>query len=440
MRFRNIICCWFATLILSACTPSTPQPPADAPAAEPANSSAAKPDNRPSADSKSEDKIVRASEYFNPLTTEEIRAGWISLFDGETLFGWTASNDANWTVTDKAIHADSATSPGLLLTYVPFADFELRCEVNLAAGGNSGIFLRTTADPKDPTKDCYELNISDTHPEYKSASLVGRAQPSHPVQLDDGWHSYHIRCVGPQITVTVDGEQLLDFTDESDNKHLVGLIGLQMNVGEVSFRNITLRPLSMESLFDGNVANNENIISGWHVVPGSKSEFVVDEQGIHVTNGRGFLESDKTYDDFVFQAASITHGQDLNSGYFFRTITGTADAPDNGYEVQIHNGIENGNPDQPSNWGTGAIFRRIPARRVVSEDNEWTTTTLVAAGPKIAVWVEGYPVVAWTDERTPDENPRRGLRTEAGHFSLQGHDPTTDLHFRDLKVAPLPKQ
>ena len=36
------------------------------------------------------------------------------------------------------------------------------------------------------------------------------------------------------------------------------------------------------------------------------------------------------------------------------------------------------------------------------------------------------------------QNPRDGLRTAAGHFSLQGHDPTTDLSFRDLRVAELP--
>ena len=43
-----------------------------------------------------------------------------------------------------------------------------------------------------------------------------------------------------------------------------------------------------------------------------------------------------------------------------------------------------------------------------------------------------------TDDRAPDENPRRGLRTEPGHISLQGHDPTTNLDFRDLRVAEYP--
>jgi len=64
--------------------------------------------------------------------------------------------------------------------------------------------------------------------------------------------------------------------------------------------------------------------------------------------------------------------------------------------------------------------------------------TVIAQGAHIAVWVDGFPVTDWTDGREPNENPRDGLRTEAGHLSLQGHDPTTDLSFRNLRIAEWP--
>ena len=35
------------------------------------------------------------------LTNDELRDGWIQLFDGQTLFGWTPNNDANWHVTEN---------------------------------------------------------------------------------------------------------------------------------------------------------------------------------------------------------------------------------------------------------------------------------------------------------------------------------------------------
>ncbi|MCP4505153.1 MAG: DUF1080 domain-containing protein, partial [Fuerstiella sp.] len=54
-----------------------------------------------------------------------------------------------------------------------------------------------------------------------------------------------------------------------------------------------------------------------------------------------------------------------------------------------------------------------------------------------ATFVNGYQVVNWEDDRKPDENPRRGRRLDAGHISLQGHDPTTDLDFRALRIHEL---
>ena len=64
--------------------------------------------------------------------------------------------------------------------------------------------------------------------------------------------------------------------------------------------------------------------------------------------------------------------------------------------------------------------------------------TLVPTGPHVAVWVNGYQVTDWTDDRPEHENPRNGLRTKPGTIALQGHDPTTNLRFRNLKIAELP--
>jgi hypothetical protein len=55
----------------------------------------------------------------------------------------------------------------------------------------------------------------------------------------------------------------------------------------------------------------------------------------------------------------------------------------------------------------------------------------------MAVWVNGYQVTDWKDGRQPNENPRSGLRTEPGTIQIQGHDPTTDLSFRNLRIAEL---
>src|SRR5207249_222175 len=109
-----------------------------------------------------------------------------------------------------------------------------------------------------------------------------------------------------------------------------------------------------------------------------------------------------------------------------------------GYESQIQNGFKNGDRTKPSDYGTGGIYRRQPARRVVPNDREWFTNTIVADGPHVAVWVNGYQVSDWTDTRPPAENPREGKRLGPGAIALQGHDATTDFLFRNFRVVALP--
>jgi hypothetical protein len=370
------------------------------------------------------------SEAFqNPLAPEQIADGWISLFDGHTLYGWTSNKpDINWAVADGVITADEGPI-GLLLTSVPFADYELHCTFRMSPGGNSGLFLRTVSDPKDVKADCYELNIADEHPQgFTTGAIVGHAKTDAPIIGSGDWKTFHVRLEGNRITVDLDGTQVLDYTDET-NARRSGLIGLQKNAGRIEFKDVRLRPLGMQPLFNG------TDLAGWRVVLGSKSEFTIEDGAIRVRNGAGFLETEQTFGDFVFQTDAVTHGDALNSGFFFRAQPGSEAAPSNGYEVQIDNSLKDGDPTKPANAGTGAIFRRTTARRVVSRDHEWCRITLVAGGNRMAVWVDGYQVTDWADEREPNDNPRAGRKDGAGHISLQGHDPTTDVEFRKLRIA-----
>ncbi|WP_050986100.1 3-keto-disaccharide hydrolase [Schlesneria paludicola] len=376
-----------------------------------------------------------SADGMNRLTPEEIADGWIRLFDGYTLFGWKSNSNLTWSVHDGVIKADSskAENKGLLVSTSRFADYELRFDYRVDKGGNSGVFLRTAIDPKDPAIDCYELNMCDKHPEFGTASLVKRIKPSKLVLGDGDWHSFHVRMEGPKITVKFDGEQVLEYTDTTEKPLTTGHIGLQMNGGNIEFRNLFLKPYGTQPLFDG------ESLKGWHDVPGSKSKFSVKDGTIQVLDGRGFLESDRVAGNFVFQFDAITNGEKLNSGIFFRAMPGTEANPSNGYEFQIQNGIKGGNRAAPEDFGTGAIFRRVAARRVVSDDRTWFTGTLVADGPHLATWINGTQVVDWTDERPENENPREGRRVQPGHFSLQGHDPTTDIAFRNLRVVETPQ-
>ena len=367
-----------------------------------------------------------AAEH-NRLSADELAEGWILLFDGESLFGWTAAHQADWKVVDGVITASQADQPGLLHTTSQFGNFALKVDFRIEKGGNSGVFLRTSPNPQPKGGRCYEVNIAPWDDnEYPTGSIVERARVTRDLSRED-WQRFEIVADGGRVTVKVNDQPAIDYTDPRPLGR--GYIGLQFRQGKVEFRNIKLKPLGVKSLFNG------KDLSGWKSHPESKSEFTVTPQGwLNVKNGRGMLETEGRFDDFTLQLECIVNGDGLNSGVFFRCIPGEMM---NGYECQIHNGFRDGDRTKPVDCGTGGFFRRQEARRVVADDRQWFCLTVHADGPHMAAWVNGIQVSDWTDTRKPDPNPRKGLRLEAGTIQLQGHDPTTDFSFRHLRIAPL---
>jgi len=363
----------------------------------------------------------------NTLSPEELADGWILLFDGQTKFGWKPASEADWKIADGVISVSSG-KPGLLNTTSEFGDFALKVDFRAPEGTNSGVFLRTPAVPKDPSSDCYELNIADpkTSP-FFTGSFVRRQKAAEYKPASD-WQTFEVTAVGGHFIVKLDGRQVLDYTDPKPLGR--GLIGLQFNSGKVEFRNVKLKPLSLASIFNG------KDLSGWKVFPGLQSVYSVTPEGwLNVKNGRGQLESDAKFGDFTLQLEVYSAGKALNSGIFFRNIPGELTQ---GYECQMHNGYLDGDRTKPQDGGTGGIYRRQNARKIVADDFHWFYQTLIVSGPHMAAWVNGYQVSDWTDTRPPHANPRQGKRLEAGTLSIQGHDPTTNLSFRNLRAVEMP--
>ncbi len=395
-------------------------------------------DNAPTETSTTEVKAaLKAPENLKPetliLTDEQIASGYIQLFDGESTFGWHSTNDkVEWKADAKTgVLSASGEEIGLLLTDVRFQNYELEVDAKCAPGSNTGLFVHCKADPKKIETDFYEINIADEHPEgYTTGGIVLKAKSEKTYNLGD-WMHFKIIVQGSHIQVLIDGEEALDFNDTSQAKLTSGYIALQKRIGDVEFKNIILKPLNLQPLFEGKSLDN------WQLVPGGKASFdVTKDQTLLAQGGAGFLETIETYQDFLLQLDAKTLADNVNSGVFFRALQGTEKAPSHGYEMQIDNSIKDGNPKTPANAGSGAIFRRNVARRVVSKDFEWSRITLVADGLTFMAWVNGYPVTDWTDTRAASENPREGSKKEAGHLSLQGHDPGTKIEFKKIEIQP----
>jgi len=390
-----------------------PKPQAKAPAEKPAEA--------PLDESVNVEALLEAR-----LPTEDLDLGWIRLFDGQSLLGWKATSDVDWKVQNDHIVATKG-EPGFLLTEVRFSDYEIELEFQADEKTNSGLFLRTSNDVKDPAKDCYEINIAPTDNPFPTGSIVGRAKVSEQVTApeSDQWHSLHALVDQDHVQVWVNGQQAADYKDTTGLT--AGKIGLQFREGAIRFRNIRLRPIGYSVLPKAEK-------SDWNEPAGAIEAAFTDNGTIKLKGGRGHIELLQPHANLCLQATALTLTENVNSGIFFRCIPGE---DMNGYECQIHHGFKE-DRRRAVDAGSGSIFRRQNAKAVLSDEGKPVHITIVADGPTMATWVEGVPVVTWTDTRAPNDNPRKGLRTEAGTIMLQGHDPGSEVEFTALSICPLP--
>lgn len=377
-----------------------------------------------------------ADEVHNTLSEQEKAQGMLLLWDGETTFGWHSSNGSKWTVQDGML-SPQAGKDGMLVTTTAFTDYELIVDYRTRPGSEVVIRIGALADGTPP-EGFGKKDVPLNHFGAGWARVRVQVQAGYPVGTE-------YRSLG---ALTGIGQATRGAQTDDMPRHLghIALIG-----SGVIYRNIKLQPRNPTILFNG------KDLTGWKVHPDRKSKFSITPEGwLRIQDGPGDLQTTESYSDFLFQVDCKTNGERLNSGVFFRCI---ADQYQQGYEAQIHNGftdkpmkqykVDEFDPKTHTlkethevtsaamDYGTGAIYRRIPARRSVAKDKEWFTMTVVAHGRHIATWVDGIQVVDWTDNRPINENPRQGCRLEAGRISLQGHDPTTDLLFRNFRVIDM---
>ena len=195
------------------------------------------------------------------------------------------------------------------------------------------------------------------------------------------------------------------------------------------FRNVKLLPKAMKPIFDGKT------LDGWTLrqKDGATVEAKIVRGSIQLTGGPGSLESDGKYDDFVLQLEYWTDAP-VNSGVFFRCIPGELM---NGYECQVFNNPPAEDYKKFMGTDTGGIFRRQVGRNVGAKNGQWNHLTIFAREGQISTWVNGIQTADWYDERDADSNPRKGRRLEAGTIQFQGHDPKTEIWFRNIRIGEL---
>lgn len=181
----------------------------------------------------------------------------VELFNGTDLSGWELIEDHlvnGWVAKDGVLLNDARQeagepriSYGNLRTVDEFEDFNLKLEVNVPEGSNSGIYLR----------GIYEIQILDSYGrepnDHNMGALYSRITPSEAAEKPAGeWQTMDITLVDRHVTVILNEATIIDnqpvYGPTGGALHsdvfAPGPIFLQGDHGPVSFRNIVLTPVA----------------------------------------------------------------------------------------------------------------------------------------------------------------------------------------------------
>lgn len=180
----------------------------------------------------------------------------IKLFDAEDLTGWTLTNPERkngWRVENGILINDPVQEEGKphihygnLRTIKEFEDFNLKMQVNVPKGSNSGIYLR----------GIYEIQVFDSYQKpldsHHMGGLYSRIKPAVSAEKPAGvWQDFDITLCDRHVTVILNGKTIID------NQPILGITGgalnadefspgpiyLQGDHGKVLYRNIVLTPI-----------------------------------------------------------------------------------------------------------------------------------------------------------------------------------------------------
>jgi hypothetical protein len=210
----------------------------------------------------------------NELTPGEKEQGWVLLFDGKTLEGWTTDR----LEASKVPIEDGAIQPhgcgGYMMVHEKqWSDFVLSLDFKISRRCNSGIFLRTSPLTPKPGYDVgfngLEVAVDDTTGDgfHDTGALYDLVAPTRNAMKPAGeWNRLIAVCHKNLITITLNGEMVTTMDldewteanhrpDGSDHKFPVayrdhprrGYIGLQDHGAKCWYKNIKLRPIGKQS-------------------------------------------------------------------------------------------------------------------------------------------------------------------------------------------------
>ena len=197
--------------------------------------------------------------------------GWISLFDGESLEGWTANeNTDSWKIEDGAIVTRGERShlfyTGDVMDH-NFLNFEFSVDVMTQPNSNSGVYVHTEFQEEGWPAKGYECQVlNSTFPPENPGDYVERKMSGSiyavrniwkSVQADHEWYTYRIVVQGKTIQTYINDLLLAEYTEPDELWRPEGWSGRKLSPtggtfafqchdpgSVVAYKNIKVKPLA----------------------------------------------------------------------------------------------------------------------------------------------------------------------------------------------------
>jgi hypothetical protein len=124
-----------------------------------------------------------------------------------------------------------------------------------------------------------------------------------------------------------------------------------------------------------------------------------------------------------------------NGGIFFDTEYQDSGWPAKGFEVQVNN-------THGDLVKTGSLYHvsdiHAEVIKDLVQDNQWFTEDILVRGNTVTISLNGKQVVQWTQPADwQGTSDFAGRRISPGTIALQGHDPNSTVHYKNIRIKPL---
>jgi len=383
---------------------------------------------------------------------------WVSLFDGETLNGWSSIKGGNalYEVKDGAIVGTTVgnTPNSFLTSDKMYGDFILELDYKVDPSMNSGIQIRSNSfsNYRDGVVHGYQIEIDPAERAW-SAGIYDEQRRGWLFPLTDNkkaqeafkqneWNNYRIEAIGDTIKTWINGVPAAHLIDDMTSS---GFIALQVHSireshqegTEIRWKNIKIltkdldkytRETPVKAVMTKNRLTIDEEKNGWNLLWDGKTtdgwrgakldEF--PEQGWQIENGEltvlasdgaeasaaGDIVTTELYGDFELQVDfKITKGANSGIKYYVDTDLNKGPGSSIGLEYQIlddenHPDAKLGNHEGSRTIASLYDLIKADPNKHVNPVGQWNSAYIISKNNHVEHWLNGVKVLEYERKST----------------------------------------